>query len=154
MTPYALNLFDLADNDLYRRYSPRSANAVGKHGGRIVALGRLSGVQEGEPDVELRMVLVLVEWPSRQSSRALLEDPELADCPRYARAGCATTCGGLRALGGPTTHTDSHRRVARQRVRIATTGLAPRGGLPLAVLFTPGAPGEQTNYLGYRGYLG
>jgi uncharacterized protein (DUF1330 family) len=44
---YALNLFDLAGNDDYRAYSRRSAAAVGKHGGRVVALGRLD-----DPDHE------------------------------------------------------------------------------------------------------
>ncbi len=33
MALYALNLFDLADNALYRQYSRRSVNAVGKHDG-------------------------------------------------------------------------------------------------------------------------
>ena len=64
MTLYALNLFDLADNESYRHYSRRSAGAVGKHGGRVVALGRLDGVQVGDPDVE---------------PRAFIEDPEDAD---------------------------------------------------------------------------
>lgn len=76
---YALNLFDLADNDLYRRYSRRSAGAVGKHGGRVVALGKLDGVQEGEPGTEPRTAMVLVEWPSRESFQAFLDDPEHQD---------------------------------------------------------------------------
>src|SRR4051794_30656321 len=42
MSVFALNLFDLAENDLYRQYSRRSVDAVGKHGGRVVALGKLS----------------------------------------------------------------------------------------------------------------
>ena len=79
MAFYALNLFDLAENDLYRRYSRRSPDAVGKHGGRVVALGRLSESLEGEPDVRPRRVLVLVEWPSRESFQAFLDDPELED---------------------------------------------------------------------------
>ncbi len=79
MPLYALNLFDLADNDLYRQYSRRSANAVGKHGGRVVALGKLEGVQQGRPDVEPRTAMVLVEWPSREAFEAFLEDPEHAD---------------------------------------------------------------------------
>jgi uncharacterized protein (DUF1330 family) len=76
---YALNLFDLADNDSYRHYSRRSAEAVGKHGGRVVALGRLDGVQVGEPDVDPRTVMILVEWPSHEAFRAFLDDPEHAD---------------------------------------------------------------------------
>ena len=48
MALYALNLFDLAENDLYRQYSHRSAEAVGKHGGKVVALGKLAGAEEGE----------------------------------------------------------------------------------------------------------
>ncbi len=79
MSLYALNLFDLADNDLYRQYSRRSGNAVGKHGGRVVALGRLSGVQESEPGVEPRQAMVLVEWPSQEAFQAFLNDPDYAD---------------------------------------------------------------------------
>jgi len=77
MALYALNLFDLNDNDTYLRYSRRSVKAVGKHGGRVVALGRLSGSQEG--DVEPRGVMVLVEWPSREAFQAFVDDPEHAD---------------------------------------------------------------------------
>ena len=79
MAIYALNLFDLADNDLYRQYSRRSAGAVGKHGGRVVALGKLSGVQKSEPGVEPRQAMVLVEWPSQEYFRSFLEEPEHAD---------------------------------------------------------------------------
>jgi uncharacterized protein (DUF1330 family) len=79
MALYALNLFDLNDNDSYLQYSRRSVRAVGKHGGRVVALGRLSGVQESEPGVEPRGVMVLVEWPSQNSFQAFVKDPDHAD---------------------------------------------------------------------------
>ncbi len=79
MPLYALNLFDLADNELYRQYSRRSADAVGRHGGWVVALGRLSEVQESAPGVEARQAMVLVEWPSRESFQAFLDDPEHVD---------------------------------------------------------------------------
>jgi uncharacterized protein (DUF1330 family) len=78
MSLYALNLFDLADNDLYRQYSRRSVAAVEKHGGRVVALGRLEA-DEGNSDVEPRSVMVLVKWPDRAAFDAFLEDPEHAD---------------------------------------------------------------------------
>jgi uncharacterized protein (DUF1330 family) len=77
MTLYALNLFDLAENDLYRRYSRRSPEAVARHGGRVVALGRLDEALVG--DAGPRHVMILVEWPSREAFRAFLDDPELAD---------------------------------------------------------------------------
>jgi uncharacterized protein (DUF1330 family) len=77
MTFYALNLFDLAENDLYRSYSRRSPGAVAKHGGRVVALGRLEDALSG--DAEPRRVMILVEWPSKRAFRAFLDDPELAD---------------------------------------------------------------------------
>lgn len=77
MALYALNLFDLAENDLYRQYSRRSVSAVGKHGGRVVALGKLSGAVEG--DTEPRSAMVLVEWPSREAFQDFLDDPEHAD---------------------------------------------------------------------------
>ncbi len=78
MALYALNLFDLAENDLYRQYSRRSVAAVEKHGGRVVALGRLED-DEGGSEVEPRSVMVLVEWPGRAAFDAFLEDPEHAD---------------------------------------------------------------------------
>jgi len=78
MAVYALNLFDLSDNDGYRAYSRRSRHAVERHGGRVVALGRSRGaVTTG--DTPPRQVMVLVEWPSRESFDAFLADPELAD---------------------------------------------------------------------------
>lgn len=79
MALYALNLFDLADNDLYRQYSRRSVAAVGKHGGRVVALGKLDGVVEGDKNTEPRTAMVLVEWPSREAFDAFLGDPEYED---------------------------------------------------------------------------
>jgi uncharacterized protein (DUF1330 family) len=77
MPLYALNLFDLAENDLYHRYSRRSPEAVAKHGGRVVALGWLEDDLAG--DAEPRSVMVLVEWPSREVFQAFLDDPELED---------------------------------------------------------------------------
>ena len=80
MALYALNLFDLADNDLYRQYSRRSPAAVAKHGGRVVALGRSGEALDATgPGVEPRNVMILVEWPSREAFDAFLEDPENAD---------------------------------------------------------------------------
>jgi uncharacterized protein (DUF1330 family) len=76
MSIYALNLFDLAENNLYRQYSRCSVAAVGKHGGMVVALGRLDDVVQTQPGVEPRTVMVLVEWPSRAAFDAFLEDPE------------------------------------------------------------------------------
>jgi uncharacterized protein (DUF1330 family) len=79
MALYALNLFDLAENDLYRQYSRRSVAAVEVHGGEVVALGRLADVVQTEPGVEPRTVMVLVEWPSRGAFDAFLEDSEYED---------------------------------------------------------------------------
>ena len=77
MALFALNLFDLAPNDDYREYSRRSVDAVGRHGGTVVALGRVAGAAEGE--VEPRQVMVLVEWPSREAFDAFVADPANAD---------------------------------------------------------------------------
>ena len=79
MPLYALNLFDLEENDLYLRYSRRSPEAVAKHGGRVVALGKLDEALEGAQGIEARAVMILVEWPSREAFRAFLDDPELRD---------------------------------------------------------------------------
>lgn len=80
MSLYALNLFDLADNDDYLAYSRRSLAAVRKYGGAVVALGKLDGdapVSVG--DTEPRQALVLVEWPSREAFQGFLDDPEHQD---------------------------------------------------------------------------
>jgi uncharacterized protein (DUF1330 family) len=75
---YALNLFDLAGNDDYKAYSRRSADAVGKHGGKVVALGKLA---DGAPQLggQPRQAMILVEWPSRQAFDDFVADPDLED---------------------------------------------------------------------------
>ncbi len=50
---------------------------MAKHGGRVVALGRLDDALSG--DAEPRRVMILVEWPSRESFQDFLDDPDLAD---------------------------------------------------------------------------
>jgi uncharacterized protein (DUF1330 family) len=65
VTIYALNLFDIADRDEYLAYSKRSPAEVGKHGGRVVALGQFNDSITG--DIEPRKVLILVEWDSREA---------------------------------------------------------------------------------------
>jgi uncharacterized protein (DUF1330 family) len=77
MAVYALNLFDLADNDDYRAYSRRSRAAVEQYGGTVVALGKLAGAMSG--DTEPRQVMILVEWPSREAFDEFLDDPDHAD---------------------------------------------------------------------------
>ena len=76
---YALNLFDLADNDDYRAYSRRSLDAVQKYGGRVVALGRHTPEPVALGDIPARRVMVLVEWPSQEAFQGFLDDPDHAD---------------------------------------------------------------------------
>ena len=75
---YALNLFDLADNDLYKQYSRRSVEAVGRHGGKVVALGKLTGAVTSQ-GAEPREAMVLVEWPSAEAFQAFVDDPANED---------------------------------------------------------------------------
>ena len=78
MTVYALNLFDLADNDDYLAYSRRSPEAVGKYGARVVALGH-QGTELIDGATPARQAMVLVEWPDRAALEAYRNDPALAD---------------------------------------------------------------------------
>ena len=78
MPVYALNLFDLADNDDYLAYSKRSPAAVAQHGGRVVALGH-QGDAIVDGSTPARHAIVLVEWPSREALEAYRADPALAD---------------------------------------------------------------------------
>jgi uncharacterized protein (DUF1330 family) len=76
MSLYALNLFDLADNNDYLEYSRGSLTAVQKQGGRVVALGKLDeDAPVGVGDTSPRQAMVLVEWPSREAFQAFLDDP-------------------------------------------------------------------------------
>ncbi|HEX4467746.1 MAG TPA: DUF1330 domain-containing protein [Solirubrobacteraceae bacterium] len=79
MSLYALNLFDLADNEDYLAYSRRSHDAVTSHGGRVVALGKhAEHTAELGPDAP-RQALVLVEWRDREAFDGFLQDPGLTD---------------------------------------------------------------------------
>jgi uncharacterized protein (DUF1330 family) len=80
MALYALNLFDLADNDDYRQYSRRSLDAVRKYGGSVVAMGSVD--TDATPlagDTTPRQVMILVEWPDRAAFDGFLEDPDHRD---------------------------------------------------------------------------
>ncbi len=92
MSLYALNLVNLEENNLYRRYSRRSAEAVAKHGGKVVALGALEEALQSDPGTEARTVMILVEWSSQESFRAFLDDPELKDLRLLREGG---TCNYL-----------------------------------------------------------
>jgi uncharacterized protein (DUF1330 family) len=73
---YALNLFNVADEDEYLAYSRRSAKEVQAHGGRVVALGKFREAMVGAPR---REVLILVEWDSKAAFESYGNDPQLAD---------------------------------------------------------------------------
>jgi uncharacterized protein (DUF1330 family) len=77
MKVYALNLFNVADKAEYLAYSKRSAQEVQKHGGRVVALGKVREAALG--DIEPREVLILVEWESKAAFDGYCNDPALAD---------------------------------------------------------------------------
>lgn len=79
MSLYALNLFDLADNEDYRAYSRRSRDAVLAHGGSVVALGRHCEHPAEVGSEQPREALVLVEWRDREAFDGFINDPELAD---------------------------------------------------------------------------
>ncbi len=77
MAVYALNLFDVSDRDEYMQYARRSVTAVQAHGGRVVSLGKFREAVQG--DVTPRMVLILVEWESKEAFDSYRNDPALAD---------------------------------------------------------------------------
>jgi len=78
---YALNLFNVANKDEYRAYSRRSAREVGKHGGRVVALGKYRESALG--DLAPRTVLIVVEWDSKEAFDGYCNDPQLADLHQH-----------------------------------------------------------------------
>lgn len=74
---FALNLFDIRDREEYLAYSRRSPEAVARHGGRVLALGRFREAVAG--GIEPRQVLILVEWESKEAFEGYRDDPALAD---------------------------------------------------------------------------
>ena len=74
---YALNLFNIANKEEYLAYSRRSAKEVQAHGGRVVALGKFRETAAGE--IKPRVVLILVEWASKEAFDSYCNDPRLAD---------------------------------------------------------------------------
>ena len=77
MSVYALNLFNVANREEYLAYSKRSAKEVQAHGGRVVALGKFREAAAGE--IAPRVVLILVEWESKDAFDGYCNDPKLAD---------------------------------------------------------------------------
>ena len=74
---FALNLFTIANREEYLAYSRRSAKEVEAHGGRVIALGKFQEAVVG--DLKPRMVLILVEWNSRDAFESYRSDPALAN---------------------------------------------------------------------------
>jgi uncharacterized protein (DUF1330 family) len=74
---YALNLFDVANRDEYLAYSRRSAAEVQAHGGKVLALGKFREAAAGE--IAPRLVMVVVEWASKEAFDSYRDDPKLAD---------------------------------------------------------------------------
>lgn len=75
MSVYALNLSHLAPDDDHVAYSRRSAEAVGRYGGEVLAGGALDlGTARLVRDVEPREVMLLVEWPDRAAFEGFLDD--------------------------------------------------------------------------------
>ncbi|MEM9603686.1 MAG: DUF1330 domain-containing protein [Pseudomonadota bacterium] len=78
---YALNLFNVANKDEYLAYSRRSVEAVGAHGGALVALGKFRESAQG--DLAPRTVMIVVEWASLEAFHGYCSDPALADLHQH-----------------------------------------------------------------------
>ena len=74
---YALNLFDVSNQEEYLAYARRSSREVQSHGGRVIALGKFRAAATG--DIEPRTVLILVEWDSQEAFDGYCNDPALTD---------------------------------------------------------------------------
>ena len=74
---YALNLFNVRDKAEYMAYSRRSAQEVGAHGGKVVALGKF--LESAIGGIEPRDVMILVEWKSKEAFEGYRNDPKIAD---------------------------------------------------------------------------
>ena len=82
---YALNLFNVSNQDEYLAYSRRSAAEVGAHGGRVIALGKFCEAAKGNLDP--RDVMILVEWESKKAFDSYCNNPDLADLHSHRENG-------------------------------------------------------------------
>lgn len=82
---YALNLFNVSSRNEYLAYSRRSVEEVGRHGGRVVALGKYRETAAGE--IEPREVMIVVEWESKDAFESYCNDPALADLHAHRENG-------------------------------------------------------------------
>src|SRR5829696_5880121 len=74
---YALNMFDVADEEKYLAYFSRLPEAAPQYGGRMVALGRFRDNVAGE--LAPRQVLFLVEWESADAFNNFRDVADLAE---------------------------------------------------------------------------
>ena len=82
---YALNLFNVSSRNEYLAYSRRSVEEVGRHGGRVVALGKYRETAAGE--IEPREVMIVVEWDSKDAFDSYCNDPALVDLHAHRENG-------------------------------------------------------------------
>ncbi|MCL6573133.1 MAG: DUF1330 domain-containing protein [Bacillus sp. (in: Bacteria)] len=85
MAVYALNLFDFKDKQSYATYSKEANKALTRHGGKVVAIGKLASSPVG--DIEPRQVLLLLEWESKKAISSFLDDPEMEEFHPYRNKG-------------------------------------------------------------------
>ena len=76
MSIYALNLFNVKNSEEYNLYYEKAGKYVKKHGGTLIALGKLESSPVG--DIEPREVMMLVQWESKQGIANYINDPEVA----------------------------------------------------------------------------
>lgn len=76
MTTYVIAVNTIHDSEALARYRPKAGEALGKHGGQIVAAGPLTHALEGAPEAKPDIAAIL-SFPSAEAAQAWIGDTEL-----------------------------------------------------------------------------
>jgi uncharacterized protein (DUF1330 family) len=86
MAAYVIARLEVRDTAWRASYSPKTAELIRKHGGRVLApFG--SGVELLEGKTKLPTNVVILEFPSKQQAKAWYNDPEYAPLIKLRQSG-------------------------------------------------------------------
>jgi uncharacterized protein (DUF1330 family) len=86
MAAYVIARLEVRDTTWRESYSPKTAELIRKHGGRVLApFG--SKVEALEGNAKLPTNVVILEFPSKEQAKAWYNDPEYAPLIKLRQAG-------------------------------------------------------------------
>jgi uncharacterized protein (DUF1330 family) len=72
MPAYIIGEIEITDPETYKRYTARTPDVIGKHGGRFIVRGGDGEAVEGSPPKRV----VVIEFPDRATAKRFYHSPE------------------------------------------------------------------------------